>query len=121
MSLAFGSIQTGLPKDIVQQIMKAERIPVQNMQKRKGKIEDKKGLVDELSQLVQGVRGTLTQNGSARSLRELSINTNESIVGVTADKNIAEPANYQFEVKQIGRTFLQDSYYLLRPDLHIRR
>ncbi len=103
MSLAFGSIQTGLPKDIVQQIMKAERIPVQNMQKRKGKIEDKKGLVDELSQLVQGVRGTLTQNGSARSLRELSINTNESIVGVTADKNIAEPANYQFEVKQLAQ------------------
>ncbi len=103
MSLAFGSIQSGLPKDIVQQIMKAERIPVKNMEGRKGKIEDKKGLVSELTQLVQSIRGTLAQNASARSLRELAIDTNESILGITADKNIAEPASYQFEVKQLAQ------------------
>ena len=103
MSLAFGSIQTGLPKDIVQQIMKAERLPVKNMEARKAKISEKAGLVEELTQLVQAARGSLTQNGSARSLRELAINTNEEIVGVTADKNIAEPGNYQFEVKELAQ------------------
>ncbi len=103
MSLAFGSIQSGLPKDIVQQIMKAERIPVKNMEGRKGKISDKKGLVGELTQLVEAIRGTLAQNASARSLRELSIDTNDAVVGITADKNIAEPASYQFEVKQLAQ------------------
>jgi flagellar hook-associated protein 2 len=103
LGLAFGSINTGLPKDIVQQIMKAERIPVKNMETRKGKFEDKKGLVGELIQIVEGLKGSLLQNGNARSLRELSIDTNESIIGVTADKNIAEPASYQLEVKQLAQ------------------
>ena len=34
MGIAFGSISTGLPKDIVKQIMSAEQIPVQNMEKQ---------------------------------------------------------------------------------------
>lgn len=83
--------------------MKAERIPVKNMEGRKGKISDKKGLVGELTQLVEAIRGTLAQNASARSLRELSIDTNDAVVGITADKNIAEPASYQFEVKQLAQ------------------
>ena len=103
LGLAFGSINTGLPKDIVQQIMKAERIPITNMEKRKSKIEDKKGLVGELIQLVEGLKGSILKNGSARSLRELSIDTDEKIIGVTADKNIAEPASYQMEVKQLAQ------------------
>lgn len=98
-----GSINTGLPKDIVQQIMKAERIPIQNMEGRKGKINDKKALVQELTSLVEAMRGSLLQNGSARSLRELSVVGNDDIVEITADKNVAEPATYQFEVKQLAQ------------------
>jgi len=103
LSIAFGSINTGLPKDIVQQIMNAERIPIKNMESRKGKIEDKKGLVGELAGLVESMRGTLNKAGNARSLRELKIETNKDIVGITADKNVAEPANYQFEVVQLAQ------------------
>ncbi|AYF43145.1 MULTISPECIES: flagellar filament capping protein FliD [Halobacteriovorax] len=103
MSIAMGSINTGLPKDIVQQIMKAERIPINNMEARKGKIQDKKALVQQLSSLVEAMRGTLLQNGSARSLRELEVVGNDDIVEISADKNIAEPATYQFEVKQLAQ------------------
>ena len=49
MSIAFGSIATGLPKDIVQQIVAAEKIPVKNMEVQKGKIQDKKGLASPQS------------------------------------------------------------------------
>ena len=83
--------------------MKAERIPINNMETRKGKIEDKKGLVGELIQTVEGIRGSLLTASSARSLRELSVETNEAIIGINADKNIAEPASYQFEVKQLAQ------------------
>jgi flagellar hook-associated protein 2 len=103
LGLAFGSINTGLPKDIVQQIMKAERLPITNMETRKGKFADKKALVTELTGLVEGIRGTLATASNARSLRELTIDTNESIIGINADKNIAEPGSYQFEVKQLAQ------------------
>ncbi|MBC7714118.1 MAG: flagellar filament capping protein FliD [Rhizobacter sp.] len=103
MGISFGSINTGLPKDIVKQIIAAEQIPVQNMEKQKGKISDKKGLVDQLTKLVEDVRGNLTLNASARSLRELKIDTNEDIVHATADKNKAVPGTYQLEVMSLAQ------------------
>lgn len=103
MSISFGSINTGLPKDIVKQIIAAEQIPVQNMEKQKGKIADKKGLVDQLVKLVEDVRGNLALNANARSLRELKVDTNTDIVGVTTDKNRAVPGTYQLEVVSLAQ------------------
>ncbi|OUR93033.1 hypothetical protein A9Q84_21250 [Halobacteriovorax marinus] len=97
-SISFGSIATGLPKDIVKQLIAAEKIPLANMEGRKSKISDKKGLVGELIKLMEGVKGSVLQNGSARSLRELQVQTNEDIISVNADKNIAQPGTYQLEV-----------------------
>ncbi|WP_127715294.1 flagellar filament capping protein FliD [Halobacteriovorax sp. HLS] len=103
MSISFGSINTGLPKDIVKQIVAAERIPLQKMDERKGKISDKKALVGELIKLMEGVKGEVLKNGNARSLRELKVQTNDDIIGVSADKNIAQPGTYQLEVTQLSQ------------------
>ncbi len=103
LGIAFGSIATGLPKDIVQQIMSAEKIPLQKMESRKGKIEEKKGLLTDLIGRVEGIRGFLSKNANARALREIQIQTNEEIIGITADKNIAQPGNYQFEVVSLAQ------------------
>lgn len=103
MSISFGSIATGLPKDIVQQIMTAERVPLQKMEERKGKIGDKKALVGQLIELAEKMRGSILKNGNERSLRELKVETNNDIVGVTTDKNIAEPGSYQFEVVSLAQ------------------
>lgn len=103
MGISFGSINTGLPKDIVKQIMQAERIPVKKMEERKSKIEDKKKLVAELNQLLTDLKGKILANGNARSLKELKVDTNTNIVDVTVDKNIANPSNYQFEVVQLAQ------------------
>lgn len=103
MSISFGSINTGLPKDIVKQIVAAERIPLQKMDERKGKLGDKKSLVGELIKLMEGVKGEVLKNGNARSLRELKVRTNDDIIGVSADKNIAQPGTYQLEVTQLSQ------------------
>jgi flagellar hook-associated protein 2 len=103
LGIAFGSINTGLPKDIVKQIISAEQVPIQNMEKQKSKIADKKGLVDQLLKLTEDVRGNLALNGNARSLRELKIDTNNDLVGVTADKNRAVPGTYQLSVESLAQ------------------
>lgn len=103
LGISFGSIATGLPKDIVKQIMSAEQIPVQNMEKQKSKISDKKGLVDQLLKLAEEVRGNLAMNANARALRELKVDTNNDIVSVTTDKNRAVPGNYQLEVMSLAQ------------------
>lgn len=103
MGIAFGSISTGLPKDIVKQIMSAEQVPIQNMEKQKSKIADKKGLVDQLLKLVEDARGNLIQNGNARSLREFKVETNNDLIGVTTDKSRAVPGTYQLEISQLAQ------------------
>lgn len=104
MGIAFGSINSGLPKDIVKQIIEAEKIPVQQMESRKGKIEDKKALVGQLMGLVETMRGEILKNKNARSLRELAVNTGDSKhINVTADKNVAEVGKYQLEVVSLAQ------------------
>lgn len=103
MGIAFGSISTGLPKDIVKQLMAAEQVPVQNMEKQKSKISDKKGLVDQLLKLVEDIRGNLATNANARALRELKVDTNNEMIAVTTDKSRAVPGNYQLEVTSLAQ------------------
>ncbi len=104
MGISFGSINSGLPKDIVQQIIEAEKIPINQMEARKGKIENKKALVQQLTSLVENMRGEVLKNKNARSLRELAINTGDATnIAVTADKNVAEPGKYQLEVVQLAQ------------------
>jgi flagellar hook-associated protein 2 len=103
LGIAFGSINTGLPKDIVKQIMAAEQVPIQNMEKQKSKIQDKKGLVEQLLKLMEDVRGNLMLNGSARSLREMRVETNNDIISANVDKNVAVPGTYQLEVLQLAQ------------------
>lgn len=103
LAISFGSINTGLPKDIVQQIMKAERIPLGRMEEKKGKIGDKKALVDQLNQLTSDLQKHLSLNANGRSLREFKVDTNNEIVNVTVDKNTTDVGNYQFEVMQLAQ------------------
>lgn len=104
LGISFGSINTGLPKDIVKQIIEAEKVPIQQMEARKGKIEEKKALLAQLTSLVEGMRGDILKNKNARSLRELKVNSgNSEVVSLSADKNIADPGKYQIEVLSLAQ------------------
>ncbi len=104
MSISFGSINTGLPKDIVQQIMKAERESVNKVEVRKSKIQSKKTLLQDLIQRVEALRTEVFANKSERDFRELSLNSsNENVLTASADKNVALPGSYQLEVIQLAR------------------
>lgn len=104
MGISFGSINSGLPKDIVQQIVEAEKVPLQQMEVRKAKINDKKALVTQLTGLVDSMRGEVLKNKNARSLRELAVSTGGSKnIAVTADKNVADPGKYQLEVLSLAQ------------------
>lgn len=103
LGISFGSINSGLPKDIVQQIIAAEKIPLQQMDAKKAKIENKKSLLGDLTKRVEELRGDIYANKSARSFRELAVNVSGDALGVTVDKNLAEPGTYQIEVLQLAQ------------------
>jgi flagellar hook-associated protein 2 len=103
LGIAFGSINSGLPKNIVEQIMQAEKIPVQKMEERKGKIENKKALLKDLMSRVEKLRGSIYASKSDRSFREFNVNVSGNGITASVDKNIAEPGNYQIEVLQLAQ------------------
>lgn len=116
MGIAFGSINTGLPKDIVQQIVNAEKIPIKNMETQKEKQVEKKGLVEQLGKLVSDVQGVLAVNANARALRELKVDTDNSIITAETDKNVAMPGTYQLEVIQLAQKSSAMSSGFADPD-----
>ena len=103
MGIAFGSINSGLPKDIVQQIIAGEKVPLQKMAERKGKIENKKALLTDLMKRVENLRGSVYANKSERSFREIEVNVSGDGFTATVDKNVANPGNYQIEVMQLAQ------------------
>lgn len=104
MSISFGSINTGLPKDIVQRLIQAEKIPVQKMEERKSKMMEKGSLVDQLSQLVEKMKISVDANNSTRSLKEIAVETKEDFVDVQVDKNIVIPGTHQIEIISLAQS-----------------
>ncbi|OFZ14286.1 MAG: hypothetical protein A2X86_05410 [Bdellovibrionales bacterium GWA2_49_15] len=103
MAISFGSINTGLPKDIVNQLIEAERIPIQKMEGRKGKIVEKKKILTDLIGLVTKVREEVQKTQGAKNLRELKVETNNNFIAVDVDKNIAKPGSNQIEVLELAQ------------------
>jgi len=103
LGISFGSINTGLPKNIVEQIISAEKIPLQKMQVKKTKIKEKEGLVNELKGYVENLRKKVLKNSNYRDFGEVKISTDEDMVSVMADKKVAKPGEYRFEVKRLAQ------------------
>lgn len=111
---------SGLPPDIVQQIMQAERIPVQRMEMRKANIQERQSLVDELIGKVEGVRTKLNDVRTARNLREFRTETREDVATVDVDRNVAIPGNYQLSVERLAqRSSAMSSGFASRSDSYI--
>ena len=98
MAISFGSINTGLPKDIVNQLIEAERIPINKMEERKGKIVEKRKILENLIALVNKIKEEVQKTQGAKNLRELKVETNNNYISVDLDKNVAKPGNNQIEV-----------------------
>lgn len=103
MGISFGSINSGLPKDIVQQLIAAEKIPLQGMEEKKSKINSKKSLLADLTGRVEKLKGNILSNKGDRSFRELSVNVSDKGISANVDKNLAEPGSYKIEVVQLAQ------------------
>lgn len=103
MAVSFGSINTGLPKDIVQKIVEAEKIPIEKLNVRKEKLNDKLKLMNELIGYVQELRDAQSKTESIIDLNEFKVLFNEEIVDVTVDKFNVKPGTYSLEVQQLAQ------------------
>ena len=73
------------------------------MQVKKSKIKEKEGLLNELSGYVKNLRSKVNKNSNYRDFGEIRVSTNEDIISVMADKKLAKPGEYRFEVQRMAQ------------------
>lgn len=84
MAISFGGINTGLPPNLVDQLIEAEKIPVKNVEARKAKTENKLKLVNELDTKMRSVLGSLKELAGTRGFTDIKL--------VSGDPNIIQGA-----------------------------
>lgn len=95
---------SGLPPNIVEQLMDAERIPVQQMEANKAKTEDRLKLVQDLESKVSDITknlNELTSNGGFIDKKFTSGDPN--VVDGLVDPQTAIPGDYSLEVVQLAQ------------------
>lgn len=102
--IRFGSINTGLPPNIVDQLMEAERIPIKNMQAQKEKDEAKQKLVDELQTKVSDIRKGLQELANTRGFSDIKLMSGDpNVLAGTVDPNGYQPGSWNIEVVSLAQ------------------
>ncbi len=106
-----GPIASGLPKDIVDRLMEAERRPLEMLQLRKKNEEDRLKLVGDLSSRLSNANAEFSKLGRFKDFRELGNTVGRpDLMDITVNKDLAEPGEYQIQVMQLaGRSSMMSN------------
>lgn len=104
MGLRFDPVGGGQFKQALEQIKQAERVPIKSLEQRKAREEQRLKLFQEFKTKFAGFEKTLNEFSDFKKFRELKVDLGdgESIVGVTLDKERAEPGVYSIQVDQMA-------------------
>jgi flagellar hook-associated protein 2 len=100
--ISFGGINTGLPPNIVDQLVEAEKVPIKTVQLAKGKTEAKLKLVNELTTKVTDIKKTIGDLASVRGFVDMKLTSGDpTVLNGTVDPTIAKSGNWNIEVVKL--------------------
>ncbi len=95
---------SGLPPNIVDQLMEAERIPVKNLEAQKTKSEDRLKLVTDLETKVSDITKNLAElTGTSGFLDKKLTSGDPNVVDGVVDPQTAIPGEYSVEIVQLAQ------------------
>lgn len=104
MPISFGGINTGLPPNIVDQLIEAERMPLKNMEAQKGKQESKLKLVSDLEGKIQSLGTSLGGLASTRGFKDIKLNSGDvNIVSGVVDPEAGATGSWNIEVIELAQ------------------
>lgn len=104
MAITFGGLGSGLPANIVDQLMEAEKIPIKTIEKNKGKQESRLKLVTELETKLNAITGTIGALASTKGFSDIKVNSGDpNVVQGTVDPNMAVNGNWNVEVVELAQ------------------
>lgn len=100
----FGGLASGLPPNIVDQLMQAERIPLNQMKAKKATDENRMKLVQELQGKLSKVKGSLGKMADVNGFSAKKLTSgDENILAGTVDPNAAANGSWNIEVKSLAQ------------------
>lgn len=103
-AIRFSGMASGLPANIVDQIMEAEKTPVKQMEAKKVKEDDKLKLVTDLETKVNDITKNVTELVGIRGFANNKLTSGEpGIVDGTIDPALVQTGQWQIEVMQLAQ------------------
>ena len=103
-AIRFTGMASGLPPNIVDQIMEAERIPVKQMETKKTADEDKLKLVGELETKISDIPKSLAELVTTRGFQNNKLTSGDpNVIAGVVDPETSVPGSWQIEVKQLAQ------------------
>ena len=118
MGLRFDPVGGGQFKQVVQQLIEAERQPIKQLEARKKNENAKMTLFQEFKTKFTGFEKTLNEFSDFRKFRELKVDLGdgENAIAVTVDKERAEPGTYTLAIEQLATRTSVISNSFKNPD-----
>lgn len=95
---------SGLPPNIVDQLMEAEKIPIKNITKQKDKQESRLKLVGDLESKLSALSGSLSSLSGTKGFKDIKLNSGDpNIISGTIDPELAPKGSWNVEVMQMAQ------------------
>lgn len=95
---------SGLPPDIVDQLMNAEKIPLKSLGDKKTKLQDTEKLVNELETKVSDINKNLAELTSTRGFLDMKLLSGDpNIIDGSVDPGAVVTGDYAVEVLQLAQ------------------
>lgn len=102
-SISFGGMASGLPPNIVDQLMEAEKIPIKKMETQKGKQENRLKLVTDLESKLNEVINSIGELAGTRGFNDMKLTSgDENIISGSVDPDTAVTGNWNVEVLELA-------------------
>lgn len=99
-----GGIATGLPPNLVDQMIEAEKIPIKNIEAKKGKQEAKLKLVTDLETKLNAITTSIEGLASAHGFTDMKLSSGDAnVIDGAVDPQTALPGSWNVEVKELAQ------------------
>ncbi|PIU00660.1 MAG: flagellar hook associated protein [Bdellovibrionales bacterium CG10_big_fil_rev_8_21_14_0_10_45_34] len=103
MAISFGGINTGLPPNLVDQLVEAERIPIKNIETKKAKASEKLGLVNQLDEKLRAINENMSSLADSGGFRDMLLKSGDpTIVDGSVDPEKADTGRWNLEIVKLA-------------------
>lgn len=104
MGITIGGLGSGLPPNIVDQLIEAERAPIKGIEIKKSKQEAKLKLVEDLDTKLRAIEGSIGGLANQKGFSDIKLESGDAnVVTGSVDASMAPKGNWNVEVIELAQ------------------